>query len=243
MLTQIKSKGIFPLEVLQMMGLSAKTNSNPIGQFGTGAKYAIAILLRTGHGVSLQRSCDKEPILFTLESEVFRDQSYQSIYMHTRDAKIKLPFTSDYGKSWDVKMAFREMWSNMLDEEENETEEWSAWKVVGQAFADAYALRDEMFLSSRGVIYKSEAGPANIEVINAPSRHVYVKGVAAFESEKTFARTYNCNDLKLSEDRQIDSYDFYYRLPCRVLLYLEQTLDFEIFNLVSAERDLHWIAV
>jgi hypothetical protein len=47
--------GLIDLDVIRVMGVSVKTNDNPIGYFGTGLKYAIATLLRTGHTVTLKR--------------------------------------------------------------------------------------------------------------------------------------------------------------------------------------------
>ena len=44
---------IDPLAI-RTFGVSVKEGDNPIGFFGTGLKYALAILLRTGHQVSMQ---------------------------------------------------------------------------------------------------------------------------------------------------------------------------------------------
>jgi len=41
--------GGLDLQAAMTFGVSAKETNNPFGQFGTGLKYAVAILLRTGH--------------------------------------------------------------------------------------------------------------------------------------------------------------------------------------------------
>src|SRR4030066_94299 len=41
-----QNPGLIPLECITTFGLSAKDTANPIGQFGTGLKYAISIILR-----------------------------------------------------------------------------------------------------------------------------------------------------------------------------------------------------
>jgi hypothetical protein len=47
--------GLIDLRAVQIMGLNAKESKNPIGQFGTGLKYAIAVLLRNNCSVSIFR--------------------------------------------------------------------------------------------------------------------------------------------------------------------------------------------
>lgn len=49
------NEGLIDLDVIRTMGVNIKTNDNPIGYFGTGLKFAIATLLRTGHSVNLHR--------------------------------------------------------------------------------------------------------------------------------------------------------------------------------------------
>jgi len=48
-----KNNGIIDLDFIRSFGVSVKENDNPIGFFGTGLKYAIAILLREKQEVSV----------------------------------------------------------------------------------------------------------------------------------------------------------------------------------------------
>ncbi|WP_198164368.1 hypothetical protein, partial [Bradyrhizobium jicamae] len=58
------------LNAIALMGVSVKTGASPIGYFGTGLKFSIATLLRTGHEVTLIRN--GETIPFTVNHEVIR---------------------------------------------------------------------------------------------------------------------------------------------------------------------------
>jgi hypothetical protein len=44
-----ENPGEIDAAAIRTFGVSVKEGENPIGFFGTGLKYAIAILLRTGH--------------------------------------------------------------------------------------------------------------------------------------------------------------------------------------------------
>ena len=48
MTTSFYNKSELPLECINTFGVSVKDNEHPIGYFGTGLKYAIAVLLRNG---------------------------------------------------------------------------------------------------------------------------------------------------------------------------------------------------
>lgn len=47
------NNGEFDVSAMLTFGVSAKESDNPIGQFGTGFKYAIAIILRLGGSISV----------------------------------------------------------------------------------------------------------------------------------------------------------------------------------------------
>ena len=49
-----ENPGTLDPRALTIMGLNAKENDNPIGYFGTGFKYGVAIALREGCNVIIQ---------------------------------------------------------------------------------------------------------------------------------------------------------------------------------------------
>ena len=105
--------GIIDLNAALLMGVNAKTSDNPIGFFGSGLKYAIAVLLRTGHKVVLCTGI--EPHLFTAEQIETRGKIFHRVCMDGQS----LGFTTELGKTWQVWEAFRELYCNAKDEKGN----------------------------------------------------------------------------------------------------------------------------
>lgn len=100
---------IDPLAI-QTFGVSAKEGDNPIGFFGTGLKYALAILLRTGHEVTIHAG--EQVLQFALLERTIRNQPFKIVTMNDQP----LGFTDAVGKTWEVWMAYRELYCNCKDE-------------------------------------------------------------------------------------------------------------------------------
>lgn len=122
--TTFTTPGILPLEALTTMGVSSKPNSsNPIGQFGTGLKYAFAILARERIPTTLtfyEPEVPNREYYLTTEELDFRGQPHTAIFLESADPQsypsVKLPFTTHLGSHWTLANAFRELESNTRDE-------------------------------------------------------------------------------------------------------------------------------
>src|ERR1700761_673266 len=100
---------IDPLAI-RTFGVSVKEGDNPIGFFGTGLKYALSILLRTGHHISIQAG--ERTLTFATKEAAIRNQPFNLITMDGEP----LGFTDAVGKTWEVWMAYRELYCNCKDE-------------------------------------------------------------------------------------------------------------------------------
>lgn len=100
---------IDPLAI-RTFGVSVKESDNPIGFFGTGLKYALAILLRNQHSISIQSGL--RTLTFGIQPAEIRGQSFNLIAMDGEP----LGFTDAVGKTWEVWMAYRELYCNCRDE-------------------------------------------------------------------------------------------------------------------------------
>lgn len=208
----LANSGELDLNTIRIMGVSVKTGDTPIGYFGTGMKYAIATLLRTGHEVRLTLG-DRDKYVFTGRDEIIRGETFKRVYMNDE----ALSFTTDLGKNWEVWQAFRELYSNMLDESgaagtkpvKNDT----VISVKGAEFTNCYHNRSEIFLDS--VPVQTIDG---LEIHPMPSRHVYYRGVRAMTLPKISAMTYNITQQKeLTEDRTLKSaWDVQYMVETRL---------------------------
>lgn len=94
----------------KVFGLHAKESNDAFGMFGTGLKYAIAILVRLGKTIHI-KSGDVEYNIRGVEED-FRGQKVQMIYANDDH----LGFTTHLGSHWELWQAYRELASNAYDE-------------------------------------------------------------------------------------------------------------------------------
>ena len=110
----IENKGEIDVNALVLMGGSTKRDSTTaIGFFGSGNKYALALLLKSEIDVKIF-SGEKEITLAT-EDVTFRDKSFKKILVNGKETSL----TTDMGPQWDTWMAIREFVSNAIDEGTN----------------------------------------------------------------------------------------------------------------------------
>lgn len=219
----LANPGILDLNTIRIMGVSVKSGDTPIGYFGTGLKYAIATLLRTGHDVRLET--DGQRYVFTSRETIIRGEKFSLVYMNEE----ALSFTTDLGKNWVVWQAFRELYSNMLDESgeasckpiKNDT----VISVKGAEFTNCYHKRSDIFLDSHPI--QTIDG---LEIHPMPSQYVYYRGVRAMSLPKASAMTYNITQQKeLTEDRTLKSaWDVQYMVETR----LPQVTDANVASVV-----------
>ena len=215
--------GLIPLDAFTQFAVHAKPNSdNPIGHFGTGLKYAVAIILRH-HGSFKMWVGETEYQFYTHETK-FRGTDITSIRMRKRYGPLakwrstKLPFTVDLGKNWGLWQAYRELLSNTLDEggqvgygigtcgdnfvRNNTTVIEIDCQGFREAQADVYLPHS---LQDSGHIWDAPDHHVNgIQIWKRPSKFIYYKGIRVFELPTESWFTYNFSDgIILSEDRSL----------------------------------------
>lgn len=108
--TTFQNPGLIDTRCISTIGVSVKESENPIGFFGTGLKYAIAIILRNGGDITIWRGL--EELRFTLKDVTIRGQVSRVVCMNG----VELGFTDHLGKHWKIWQAMRELWCNSKDE-------------------------------------------------------------------------------------------------------------------------------
>lgn len=216
-----ETPGLIDPRAFTTMGLSAKPNStNPIGWFGTGLKYALAVLVRLGAEPVVLIGRDRYS--FRKEAGEFRGVAYDGIKMRldrftlTRGRTTELPFTTAYGRNWKPWMAFRELESNTRDEGGSTSAiDVPAREVVGvegatriavdlPAFVEAWQDRDTFFL--KGAVREG----SGIQIVDGSTKNLYWRGLRVLEVGKPCLMTYNFLDhLELTEDRTLYLGDYF----------------------------------
>lgn len=193
--------GQLDLDTIRTMGVNVKETETAIGYFGTGMKYAIAVLLRTGHKVWLETG--GEIYNFTACEKIIRNKPFQVVFMNDE----QLGFTTDLGKNWQVWMAYRELASNALDESgeisSRSPQADTIWAVSGPEIEKAHDRRRELFLSTKPLEIIR-----NVEIHQGATRNLYYRGVLVHQlpADESYAYTYNLlGKQDLTEDRTLQS--------------------------------------
>lgn len=200
-----RNAGVIDPRSITTFGVSSKeANSKPIGFFGTGLKYAIAVLLRNKCQITIFSG--EKTYEFGVSRAKVRNDEFEFIQMNGQD----LGFTTELGKTWEMWQAFRELACNAIDEKgeyyaandgltpkpmSNET----MIIVSGSAFEAAWGEKDSIILSSEPMIKNTY-----IEAHFGKSNYAYYRGVRVAKLERTSVYTYNITaHTDLTEDRTL----------------------------------------
>jgi len=105
-----ENKGVIDIESITTFGVSSKEGKNPIGFFGTGLKYAIAVILRLGGTIDIYRETKRYS--FTVKTKKIRVNEFNIVHMNGKP----IGFTTELGKTWEPWKAYRELACNVYDE-------------------------------------------------------------------------------------------------------------------------------
>lgn len=202
-----------PIDAFTTFGLNAKPNSdNPIGHFGTGLKYAVAIILRMGGKIQLV--VDGVEYEFYTTDKDFRGKQFKQIRMRKRRRGIlnwgrseALAFTTELGKNWGLWQAYRELESNTRDEngesgdyQETVFGKGSYLTVTCPGFFEVTQETNDVFLDEKGPkVYENE----RLTIYEGESKYLYYRGVRVHDMRYPARYTYDFKKgyVKLSEDR------------------------------------------
>lgn len=210
-----ENDGLMPLEAATTFGINAKLGENPIGFFGTGLKYAIAVTLRLGGTFRL--FLGEIEYEFYLKEQDFRGKEFSMVRMKRRKGLMsrwsyeKLSFTTELGKHWEPWMAVREIESNTRDE--NGTSWIDHFPVNPEGICgpnktviiiecpemeEAYEDLHEIFMPEKKLLFS--AGP--VDVYEGQSNYIFYRGLRVTDLEKPSLFTYDFNaGVTLTEDR------------------------------------------
>jgi hypothetical protein len=202
-----ENPGEIDLRSITTFGVSVKEGQNPIGFFGTGLKYAIAVLLRTGHHITICSGL--QVFTFGVAQEEVRGQPFNFVTMALDGGEARpIGFTTELGKTWEIWMAYRELACNCKDEAGDSRHEFDGPQpeagktkvlVVGQDFEAIFAQSSRYMLEDEPQLSVSQ-----IEIRDRPGAEVFYRGVRVMEFQKPALFTYNClTKLELTEDRTV----------------------------------------
>lgn len=258
-----KTPGLIDIKAFTCFGMSSKPNTtSPIGYFGTGLKYAIAVLVRNDIAVSVYIGDDE--YVFYKKTVKFRSDEFSQVMMKKRRGLLSkwtyetLPFTTQLGRNWELWQAFRELESNTLDEggysellrlprgDELFTSGGTSIVVTSQDFANLWIHERPTIFLSKAFREHAVINNDTLEVIPESSKYLYYRGLRVYEFPKDMqsACTYNIKtQLELTEDRTIK---YITTAEAHIIYALLHATDKELIDLVlgagdaSFEAQLSW---
>lgn len=216
------------LRLLTTFGASVKISENPIGYFGTGLKYALAVLARHEQQVTIHIGTTSYQ-LQKIVSEI-RGKPFELLQLTSGEASgegeaaptIQLPFTTELGSKWKLWMAYRELFCNAKDEggdsaEASEVVPTAGTTIIaveGEAFQEVYASRASFILSESSPLYSSQ----NLELHPGSARGVFYRGLYVGNLERPSLFRYNIlSKFELTEDRTLRSMFEFNRLLVKTI--------------------------
>lgn len=221
--------GTVDIQALVTFGVSAKQDNDAIGYFGTGFKYAVAIILRTGGKINIRSGGDSYQ--FDAATRDVRGKPFEFVRMNGSE----IGFTTHLGANWEPWMAYRELFSNCIDEggevANNPGEFDTVIEVESELIYKCFQDTNKYFLRGKQPVYKAE----KCEIYDFPSPFIYYRGVAIRNCTDAMY-TYNvlCH-LPLTEDRT-PTYDFYWQ---EAIAEAVQAADDEslLWNLLGSDKE------
>lgn len=202
-----ENAGEIDLRTISTFGCSVKETSNPIGFFGTGLKYALAVLIRTGHAISIQSGKTVTEIIS--RKEEIRGKEFDFICGVCDSVTTPLGFTTELGKNWLPWMAYRELYCNANDEHEGRI--YSSGEVLEPQGGKTRVIVTgaeilAIFNNSSEFILKSQplAVCGVVEVHAGETSSLFYRGIKVGNFEKPALFTYNITEhTTLTEDRTV----------------------------------------
>jgi hypothetical protein len=195
------NKGQLPKESFTLMGASVKSE-NSIGHFGTGLKYAVSVLLRTGGEIKI--TSGGEHFEFSTGEVSLKGVSFQAVVCNN----TQLGYTTEYGKDWEGWQAYRELYCNAVDEggqvtvdsmlaETYRSEGHTVIEVQSSLLWEAHLKKADFILDKTKELVGENS---EVSIYLGSSNAIFYQGIKVASVNSAY--TYNIkHKLTLTEDR------------------------------------------
>lgn len=202
---EFSNKGEVPINAFKLLGASSKRDTaGKIGYFGTGLKYAMAVMLRGD--VEFKIYSGEKEVKIGKRKTKFLDQDIHVITVNGEKTSI----TMDAGIDWEPWFAVREIYANNLDEQGKMSLASEIKPELG--YTKIYIKRDEKlqglidnwssyFSNTRTVLSHLEDRFAVLEKNNHQNFTVFRRGIQAYTNRTPSLFDYDVDNLAINESR------------------------------------------
>lgn len=220
------NQSFFDKDAMLTFGVSAKEDDTAIGYFGTGFKYAVAIILRLGGSIKV--TSGEHVYVFESKVKIIRSQEFDIVECNGQNAG----FTTHLGINWKPWMAYRELYANCVDEKGMVKDEPYPFDTVIEVSCneiyEAFQNTDDYFITGKP-IYESK----DVDIYEKNSSYVYYRGVAVANTAKfDYGFNIKCH-MDLTEER-VAMYDFEWKDPIASVIQAMKNSDL-LRNILSNE--------
>jgi len=240
MYLKITNPGICHPAAFTVLGVStARGDSNKIGQFGSGFKMGINTCLR--FGINPIIASGNSTITFDCVQKLMGDKPYNQVLAIVDGQKQELGFCTEFGAiDWDkIDYAVREFVSNAYDQGgcnlsivDKVDHSVDSTSVYVEYSADVQRYHENI------KTYFMDQKLAKISCVldnNSDKLLVYRKGVLVHEQPKKSLFSYNINDIRVDESRNVDSWLASYRCAMMIDKCSNEQLDRLTMAIVDGE--------
>lgn len=217
-----ENRGEVPLNAFKLLGASSKRgDAGKIGYFGTGLKYALAVMLRRDIGFRVF-SGDKEVKIGSRNTKFLEN----TVAVMTVNGE-KTSITLDAGIDWKPWFAIREIYSNTIDEQGTMSLNVDPGPKAGYTRifidTDAEPLKEvfrnwsSYFTHNRDIAFRNASGTLLPKLPTNPEFIAFRKGIRVHESRRHSLFDYDLQDVTINESR-VAVYDFQVKEACSDLL-------------------------
>ena len=191
-----KNEGVIEPKALMTFGVSAKLDDSAIGYFGTGFKYAVAVILRGGGTISIDSGEDH--YTFYTKTYEHRGKSFETVLMNGEE----MNFTTALGRNWEQWMAYRELYCNAMDEggvvDTSPTPSYeTVIKVDCPAIEKAHVERG-LYINAQAPLERTQL----LDILPKAGGHIFYKNIAVHQLQEPSVLSYNVRtSVTLTEDR------------------------------------------
>lgn len=240
---KISNKGLICPEDLMLIGSSTKREqSNKIGMFGSGWKYALAWMLRN----------DCKPIIFSGENQIevdfnikmHRTNAVNVITVNGQDTSL----TTEMGPKWTGWMAIREVLSNAIDEGDHSiTTAWlpefkgtpeitTIYIPMSSELSEVMLKFDSYFSFYRKESYSNETCRMFFKTEQG-ALNIYRKGIRCYDTNSLSKIDFDFNDIQISEDRLTSDK----HIDDAIKAMISKGLPISILKLIIKEEKQSWL--
>ena len=233
------NRGEIDVLAITTFGVNVKEVDNPIGYFGTGLKYAIAVLLRCKCKIRI--SSGEDVYEFGTETEQVRGVDFEFVTMNGQ----RLGFTTELGRNWEPWMAYRELHCNTTDEHGaiNKTM-WTKFEprkgrtivqVAGHEVMVAYEKRSHYILGERQL----QTSGRRADAYHGQAAGIFYRGIRIKDLHETISlKRYDITAaVQLTEDRTA-KYDHELTFPIMELILRSENKPF-LREVLAAEHGFY----